>query len=144
MWPALYTISAFYLPAVQWLVIWWYLSPSGIPVDWCGHSRIWFRYKHICCYSCVTSPGHRDHALGKCLSHSVLIDLTIVLFIQTAVNHFFLWASIIFTFIFNYVYCAIDTRQRIIDTLFVMQMASTRAIFWLVLVITPVIALLPR
>jgi len=64
--------------------------------------------------------------------------------VQTPINHLLLWGSIVFTFIFNYVYCAIDTKQTILDTLYAMQMASVRAEFWLVLLITPIVALLPR
>lgn len=59
-------------------------------------------------------------------------------------NHIVVWGSIIFTFVFNYIYCAIDTQQRRMDTLYVMQRASSRAEFWFVLVVTPIIALLPR
>ena len=66
------------------------------------------------------------------------------MFAQTVVNHIVVWGSIIFTFVFNYIYCAIDTQQRLMDTLYVMQRASSRAEFWFVLVITPIIALLPR
>lgn len=64
--------------------------------------------------------------------------------LQTVFHHVALWGSIIFTFVFNYVYCAIDTQQRLMDTLYVLQRASLRAEFWVVLILTPVIALLPR
>ena len=66
------------------------------------------------------------------------------MYTQTIFNHLALWGSIIFTFVFNYVYTAIDSRQRIMDTYWVMQMASTRAEFWFVLLLTPMVALLPR
>ena len=83
------------------------------------------------------------HSLSSFLSLSRLPSLSLSLTTQTVVNHVFLWGSVVVMFAFNYIYTAIDTRQRQ-DTLWVMQMASTRAEFWLTLFITPVIALFPR
>ena len=59
------------------------------------------------------------------------------------VHHFFLWGSILVLFVFNYVYSAIDTKQRVMDTFFVFQRATYRAEFWFVILLTAVIALIP-
>ena len=63
---------------------------------------------------------------------------------QTVVHHVILWGSVVVTFIINYIYTAIDSRQAMQDTFWIMQRASTRAEFWLVLLVTPLIALIPR
>lgn len=85
---------------------------------------------------------------GFLLNTSIVIVVSLHLAVETLhwtlVNHVVLWGSIVFCFVLNYVYCAIDTKQRLMDTLFVMQRASSRAEFWSVLLLTPVIALLPR
>ena len=62
----------------------------------------------------------------------------------TWVHHFFLWGSLVVLFVLNYIYCALDTQQRIMDTYFILQMLSADARFWFVLLITPIIALFPR
>lgn len=72
------------------------------------------------------------------------LHLSIETFHWTWVNHFVMWSSCLMVFVFNYVYCAIDTRQRIMDTYFVMQELSRLSSFWFVLIITPMIALFPR
>lgn len=46
-------------------------------------------------------------------------------------------------FAFNYIYTAIDARMQP-DTFWVMQMASSRAQFWFLLLLTSVATLLPR
>lgn len=55
-----------------------------------------------------------------------------------------LWGSIAITFIFNLIYMAIDTKQNTIDTYWVLYMAAARPAYWFVLLVTPIIALLPR
>jgi len=65
-------------------------------------------------------------------------------FLQTIANHIAVWGSLIFTLIFNLIYCAIDTRQVFIDTFQVFQVTASRGKFWFVLLLIPVIALLPR
>ena len=62
----------------------------------------------------------------------------------TWIHHFFLWGSCLILFVFNYVYTAIDSQQRIMDTYFILQELSADARFWFVVLITPVIALFPR
>ena len=52
--------------------------------------------------------------------------------------------SVIFTFVFNYVYTAIDSRQKFMDTYWVLYFASTRAYFWFLILLAPVICLFPR
>jgi len=59
------------------------------------------------------------------------------------VNHIVLWGSVVVAFAFNYIYTAIDTRMQP-DTFWVMQMASSRAQFWFLLLLTSVATLLPR
>ena len=54
---------------------------------------------------------------------------------QTVVNHIILWGSVLFTFIFNYVYTAIDTKQNFMDTYWLMQMTSTRPEFSFILLL---------
>lgn len=85
---------------------------------------------------------------GFLLNTSIVIVVSLHLAVETlhwtVANHFFLWGSILTVFVFNYIYCAIDSKQRIMDTLFVMQRASLRAEFWFVLLLTPIVALLPR
>lgn len=63
---------------------------------------------------------------------------------QTWVHHLILWGSIVVTFIFNMIYMAIDTKQNTIDTYWVLYMAATNPTYWFVLLVTPIIALLPR
>ena len=64
--------------------------------------------------------------------------------LQTIFHHVILWGSVVVTITINYIYTAIDSRQSMQDTLWIMQHASTRAEFWLVLLVTPLIALIPR
>ncbi len=59
-------------------------------------------------------------------------------------HHFFLWGSLLLLFVLNYIYCALNTQQRIMDTYFIIQELSTDSRFWFVLLITPIIALFPR
>lgn len=62
----------------------------------------------------------------------------------TWIHHLVIWGSCAMVFLFNYVYCVIDTQQRLMDTYFIMQEISTQAKFWFVLIVTPMIALFPR
>ena len=70
--------------------------------------------------------------------------LTVETLHWTWVHHLVMWASCVILFVFNYVYCAIDTQQRLIDTYYVMQVISGDSRFWFVLLIAPMIALFPR
>ena len=85
---------------------------------------------------------------GFLINTSVVIvaSLHLALEIQhwTWIHHFFLWGSVAVLFVLNYVYCAIDTQQRIMDTYFVFEQLSTDLKFWFVLLVTPMIALFPR
>ena len=63
---------------------------------------------------------------------------------QTVVHHVLLWGSVLFTFLFNYVYTAIDSQQKFMDTYWIMQAASTRPQFWFLLLLAPVVCLFPR
>ena len=80
--------------------------------------------------SCTPSPPH-PHPLPPTPT-------------QTVVHHVLLWGSVLFTFLFNYVYTAIDSQQKFMDTYWVMQAASTRPQFWFLLLLAPVVCLLPR
>jgi len=65
--------------------------------------------------------------------------------LQTIVNHVLLWGSVVVAFAFNYTYTAIYTPLLPeTETYWVMQRASTRAEFWFLLLLTPMVALLPR
>ena len=83
----------------------------------------------------------------QCLTNShglPVIIITIKFSLQTGVHHLALWGSVAFAFLFNYVYCAIDSQQRFIDTLWVMQQTSARAEFWFTMLLSTVLALFPR
>lgn len=62
----------------------------------------------------------------------------------TLVNHIALWGSCLMVFVFNLVYCAIDSQQWPMDTFWVLQTLMVDFRFWLVQVATPLIALFPR
>lgn len=65
--------------------------------------------------------------------------------LQTIVNHVLLWGSVVVAFAFNYTYTAIYTPLLPeTETYWVMQRVSTRAEFWFLLLLTPMVALLPR
>ena len=63
---------------------------------------------------------------------------------QTVVNFIILCGSVLITFVFNYVYCAIDSQQKFMDTYWVMQATSTRPQYWFLLLLAPVVCLIPR
>ena len=85
---------------------------------------------------------------GFIINTIVVIVASLHLAIETLhwtwIHHFFLWGSCLLLFVFNYVYCAINTQQRFMDTYFIMQVISTLPSFWFLLILTPMIALLPR
>ena len=85
---------------------------------------------------------------GFVINISVVIVANLYLAVETlhwtVFNHVILWGSILIVFVFNFVYCALDTQQRIMDTYFVLQMLAADARFWFVLLVTPMIALFPR
>ena len=91
-------------------------------------------YIHVCmCYPTVTDALHTH------LLHPLPPTPT-----QTVVHHVLLWGSVLFTFLFNYVYTAIDSQQKFMDTYWIMQAASTRPQFWFLLLLAPVVCLFPR
>ena len=85
---------------------------------------------------------------GFVINISVVIVANLYLAVETlhwtVFNHVILWGSILMVFVFNFVYCALDTQQRLMDTYFVLQMLAADARFWFVLLVTPMIALFPR
>lgn len=85
---------------------------------------------------------------GFIINTIVVIVASLHLAIETLhwtwIHHFFLWGSCLVLFVFNYVYCAINTQQRFMDTYFIMQAISTLPSFWFLLILTPMVALLPR
>lgn len=72
------------------------------------------------------------------------IHMAIEVLHWTWVHHFFIWGSLFLFYVLNYVYCALDTQQRIMDTYWVMIHLSTDLRFWLLQILIPIIALLPR
>ena len=62
----------------------------------------------------------------------------------TILHHLSLWGSCVVLFVFNYIYCAYSIVPTPFDPLYVLQMLSKEPRFWLILVVTPVIALLPK
>jgi len=75
----------------------------------------------------------------------VSLHLAIETLHWTIVNHVLLWGSVVVAFAFNYTYTAIYTPLLPeTETYWVMQRASTRAEFWFLLLLTPMVALLPR
>ena len=85
---------------------------------------------------------------GFVINTIVVIVASLHLAIETThwtwIHHFFLWGSCLILFVFNYVYCAINTQQRFMDTYYIMQVISTWPSFWFLLLLTPMIALFPR
>ena len=135
---------------------------SGLLHDRCRNYRIWISPESFGCCCCFTTSCCRDSTLGEFVTHKRMASLTssfplslslslhslppspFSLSPQTVVHHVILWGSVVVTFVINYVYTAIDSRQAMQDTFWIMQRASTRAEFWLVLLVTPLIALIPR
>eukprot|EP00731_Ephydatia_muelleri_P030667 Em0022g181a len=85
---------------------------------------------------------------GVVINFSIVVTTSLHLALETLhwtwVHHLILWGSIVVTFIFNMIYMAIDTKQNTIDTYWVLYMAATNPTYWFVLLVTPIIALLPR
>ncbi|CAI8040276.1 Probable phospholipid-transporting ATPase VB [Geodia barretti] len=62
----------------------------------------------------------------------------------TVVNHVLLWGSVAMVFVFNYVYTAIDSQQKFMDTYWIMFAVSSRPRFWFLCLLAPVVCLIPR
>lgn len=99
-------------------------------------------------YGAYSSTDVGVAEFGVVINFSIVITTSLHLAVETLhwtwVHHFALWGSIIVTFVFNLIYMAIDSKQNSIDTYWVLYMAASRPTYWFVLLLTPVVALLPR
>ena len=93
-----------------------------------------------------TDIGATQFGLTINTTAAVLINihLAIETYHWTPFNHLVLWGSVVMVYLFNYVYTAIDSQQRIIDSYWIMMERSTDARFWFLTLVIIVIGLLPR
>lgn len=109
-------------------------------------------YQSIMVFLIASSAYHLDVIglveFGFVINISIVFTVTLHLAIETfhwtIANHIVVWGSLIFTMVFNLIYCAIDTRQIFIDTYQVFQVTASRGKFWFVLILIPSVALFPR
>lgn len=93
-----------------------------------------------------TDVGLTEFGFTVNIAAAVLVNihLAIETYHWTPFNHLVLWGSVAVVFLFNYVYTAIDSQQRLMDTYGIMAELSRDARFWLTILAVQVVALFPR